>query len=1138
MNPQSGSPQIGGKAGRIQYVGPDTYILLDADGRPQPVPGMTYEDFMAAWKQAQQPAEGRNQPRYRIENIDIEGTARDGHATLRFTARVHLLTDDPVEVPLGLLGAILQGEPAFAPPDEEATDAADDDEGDSGRNTSRRAYLYLNPERGGFVAHLEGRTGQRRDISLDLLVPLTRDGGETTLPLNCARGLSSNLTLELDKPVADANVNSGTLLATEPTPAGGSRLKIAGAMGSIRLTWHTGNPTAAEVATVLGAEGAIRVSIDGRSVRSDARLTVQSYGGSFDRFRVRLPPGAQLVHDEPASGDAHRPAYRVTVEDPSPAAADGAGGGQSGQVVLVQLPEKQQSPAIIELSTEQPIGLEDGGPLVELGGFEVLGAVRQFGDVAVELAGDWQARWDLADFVRQVDPSELDVSLQQAGVTAAFQYDRQPWSLGMRVTARQFRVHVTPQYVLEVLPDEALLTVRLAYQVFGSRAFEFHVGLEGWEMREDPIDSGGLVDHDRIQVTPDGTLVLPLAQGSSRRAVISFSVRRALPRDLERLRMPLPIPLADSVGTGELLVSGAPEVELQPDLAASIGLTPTPVSESADEANGAEGAQHRFRTSLPEAVFVSERLSRTRDVTVVAAAQIEINPTEAQVDQRFDYAVRYEPIKELHFEIAPEVSFDPEQTEIKLIASAGSNDPETERRETPLSFVSSEIETEALPSGAHRLRAALPQPRLGQFAVRIRYHVWQPASELSSTAWQLPLFQTTEGRVTATTATIRTPQTLSVALDTSAEGSSWQPAEAQATATGTVQQYLADRSEPSLPLVVRAVDPNLPSSTIVERVWLQSWLSGDTRQDRAAFRFRTTASQTTIELPPQVQPDEVEVLVDSRLADVVSRGTGRIQVRAPQTPSENGKTAEQDGELHTLELRYRQPVRRGLIRRHRLTPPQIVGTTALSALYWQIVLPGDQHIVRSPVPMTSASEWQWLGSFWGFRPVMSQGDLEDWSGASAQLSPAAADNKYLFTGLAPVATIEVITAPRWLIVLAASAAVLLMVLVWVYVPQARRAWIVVGLTLVITGLAIAFPLPALLLAQASAVGVVVAAISVFIARIAARPARPTVAGPIALSSGSSQRQLTPRADSILMPPVTAGASTAPTASLGIPEPDR
>src|SRR4051812_19826442 len=56
-------------SGLFQYVGPDTFILLDSQGRPQPVPGMTYEDFVAAWKKLNQPTKQDSQPRYTIERI-------------------------------------------------------------------------------------------------------------------------------------------------------------------------------------------------------------------------------------------------------------------------------------------------------------------------------------------------------------------------------------------------------------------------------------------------------------------------------------------------------------------------------------------------------------------------------------------------------------------------------------------------------------------------------------------------------------------------------------------------------------------------------------------------------------------------------------------------------------------------------------------------------------------------------------------------------------------------------------------------------------------------------------------------------------------------------------------------------------
>ena len=45
-------PKVSNEGG-IEYVGPDTYLLLDAEGRPQPVLGMSYEEFVAAWKKLQ-----------------------------------------------------------------------------------------------------------------------------------------------------------------------------------------------------------------------------------------------------------------------------------------------------------------------------------------------------------------------------------------------------------------------------------------------------------------------------------------------------------------------------------------------------------------------------------------------------------------------------------------------------------------------------------------------------------------------------------------------------------------------------------------------------------------------------------------------------------------------------------------------------------------------------------------------------------------------------------------------------------------------------------------------------------------------------------------------------------------------------
>src|SRR6476620_9430169 len=140
-----------------------------------------------------------------------------------------------------------------------------------------------------------------------------------------------------------------------------------------------------------------------------------------------------------------------------------------------------------------------------------------------------------------------------------------------------------------------------------------------------------------------------------------------------------------------------------------------------------------------------------------------------------------------------------------------------------------------------------------------------------------------------------------------------------------------------------------------------------------------------------------------------------------------------------------------------MQPPQIDATTELSQVYWQIVLPADDHIVDSPEHLVSASQWQWLGAFWGRRPLMSHTELENWVDATTQIAPAANENQYLFTGLLPVSSIALVTAPRWLNVLLASSLALALVVGWYYLPVRIRPWMLVAVIFVLAATAVAYP---------------------------------------------------------------------------------
>jgi hypothetical protein len=533
-------------------------------------------------------------------------------------------------------------------------------------------------------------------------------------------------------------------------------------------------------------------------------------------------------------------------------------------------------------------------------------------------------------------------------------------------------------------------------------------------------------------------------------------------------------------------------------------------------------------------VFAAARTLRSREVSHNITSSVSIEESEARIEQQIDYDVRYESIQELRFEIPDELRSETNQPEIALLQNGGES-AEASPREVPLRLTPPPDDSQSTAQNSARLfSAALPQARLGKFSVVLRFNLDKPGERSPDSAWRLPLVQSLDGKMGTHRVACRFEPRFTVSLDPTVDASKWQQISSSDESTpNSAVGFVASRPEASLPLNVQTLNANSPTETFVDRVWLQTWVSGDERQERAAFRFRTAGTQATVELAPQT-PDALEVLLDGERADILSREPGRVVVAVHQpTVVADTSIGNETTFSHTLELRYRIPIRTALLTRHVMTPHQMVGSNALTESYWQIILPTDTHLIRSPRQMTAANVWQWLGSFWGRRPTRSQQELEEWSGVAGRSGPAESQNEYLFTGLAPVSTMQFVTAPRWLIVLVASATVLGLALVCIHVPAMRRPQMLGALACLLAGLGLAFPAAALLLAQASMLGLVLAVMTVFIARLVARPAP---WGVIVPASGT-HREAIPRLESIVMPPVAVTASTSPTVPLRVPEPE-
>src|SRR5262249_41917992 len=148
------------------------------------------------------------------------------------------------------------------------------------------------------------------------------------------------------------------------------------------------------------------------------------------RFRVRLPPGADYVG--------------APVVGASVVAVDAA--ATKGKIYEVKLDKKTTGPVEIPLSTERIHNSPQAEEMIELAGFEVLGAVRQSGTIGVKVEGNWQIVWGEASHVTQVE--ELAGPLRRDDWNAAFEYFAQPYSLPARVLPQKTRVRVQPEYAV------------------------------------------------------------------------------------------------------------------------------------------------------------------------------------------------------------------------------------------------------------------------------------------------------------------------------------------------------------------------------------------------------------------------------------------------------------------------------------------------------------------------------------------------------------------------------------------------------------------------------------------------------------------------------------------------------------------
>ena len=649
-------------------------------------------------------------------------------------------------------------------------------------------------------------------MTLKLLAPLVSVGGESQLKLALPRSPLSQLKLEVATDRALARVSDGSeLLKAQPLAGGKTLLTALRIGGDFEIDWHASEGHVAAVPTVLEATGAMFVRIDGHSVNTEAKLTVRSFGGQFDRFQLRLPPAAELV-------GANQPGVQLVPVE---------GQELGGQLIEVKLARKTAGPVELRLVTERPHNLARGDELLELAGFQVLSAVRQWGHLAVQVVGDWQVIWGPRQNARQVD--ELPEGLRRDDLTAGFEYYVQPFSLTARVVPQKTRTNVESEFVALVGAHQVQLQGKCKYTVRGAKLRAVELDLAGWEL--DEIGPPGLFNLDAATPGENGPRSIPLSQPTAGQFELVFKAHQAIDPGEKNVSFELPRPQADTPHQVLLAVVPADNVELLADPEATIGLSSQAVKPSLKLPDRQQDPLF-YRSEGPQARFTAALVVHSQSIAVDVQGTVQVDEHDVDVEQRFVYQIAYEPIESLELHVPRSLPLDALTATLdgqRLTLSAARGNPAPDAGDALL------------------VRLPLPSPRIGRCELKLDYRLaHDKLSPATSLSLAVPLVTPASGKLAHNQLHVSSQ----AGIEVNPRKSTWLP-DSKLPATAGAALALSSRETPSEVLLAAELKQRqVEGKTYIECGWVQTVLANRGRQDRAVYRFKSGEQRLRIALPP------------------------------------------------------------------------------------------------------------------------------------------------------------------------------------------------------------------------------------------------------------------------------------------------
>jgi hypothetical protein len=166
--------------------------------------------------------------------------------------------------------------------------------------------------------------------------------------------------------------------------------------------------------------------------------------------------------------------------------------------------------------------------------------------------------------------------------------------------------------------------------------------------------------------------------------------------------------------------------------------------------------------------------------------------------------------------------------------------------------------------------------------------------------------------------------------------------------------------------------------------------------------------------------------------------------------------------------------------------PSIPAADRADRVYWQVVIPRNEHLAWMPATLTSELVWQRDQWYWGRRGRLEQTALEELVGASTQEAVPLDTNRYLFSSTGSVDSVVFVKVSRLTLLIVSSGLALVTVLPFIYLPSLRQPAVFFVVGVMLFGVAVTYPEHAAVLGQAGAIGLGLAIVAMTIRRLVGR----------------------------------------------------